>query len=898
MPFNEESQSSIDFLEPLPNISEYVIDIARQDNGIDLSDIEFLFKTFRSQLNRGKKAELLQAFMENRLNPNNHLTFLELKSFAEKNKIDFGQIADAFFSMSHNPNNNFESLLEACFELYKSDENKRKKCFWNYLENTSQEISLEKLAELTSQLGDIRETKHTALSHFFANENNRFNRVNFIELSQIILQGNLTPSQRSKVIVAFLKNPNNPKNLLKIDELKELINRCQIVEFNNVGEILEACLGNKNNPHAKLPLKDFISAVASFGVDVADEENYAEILKIYLAAQSPETLDRQALAKEICNSIRRLGIEYDFAEIEDFIKSFETKQRSLDYETLFEIAQNLYATNEVVRMQFISPFLAEELKRRAGERGCIRPREERAKILTSEDLELIRNILTNLSNDAALDLIAFLQAEADNFELKENDLLLLLKGRAHSRYKTLVEALEKKSLQDVFAESAIADLRQKFGANFLQSNNINAVDILSYFDLKDELENFHKLVKPPVMTRLATSLNNISGAANLLLSEAEVAKIHQILSGKRDQNFARVAQNLISAALLCNYFTAKIGVIPPLNRQIEYQFDFSGTANQEMPQDQAEQKAEKANKRQKLNALFNRILFNPNQEDVVDFFCQAFAINIEDVKDNRAKMLEFFKENLSQIAFALTANPQKSAEITTQNFLEALMPTLVDGCSKNISSQFSLTLYSLYLKDSCDKFLYSVLCQIIIPQIVNNRMDMDAIETGNPLTNPNVTSYYIAPEALLARLSQEFYHQNKKGNLDAWALITEKYGAEIGANILEILTKKHQGNLEEIEAGAAKIAAYIIINSTIETEAKKLKTSQGCINILQEAQKLKEAGALASKAEERGEEMATLATPPAVTHAQDTSSLSSRQNSRDSSGPNSRTITRQNSSDR
>lgn len=858
MPFDSDSTDFIEICKLMNPLDHNVVaGIAKRDTSATKEDILLLFTSdyfgeafsitsyfqppdLRSSA--AKRSDVLVGFLENKVNPNNHFSYEELREFVHQAGADINRVAPSFFSSSENPYNNYENLRQATGSITETAYgNSAGTCFLNYLKFTRQPIKLGRLTELVREMQPFlvkqSEFYQGPLASFFSNEINESNRVNFREFAKVLVEFPLKKYQQTTAIRAFLENPNNPNNLLTIEELKELLRSCEIKEIDDIGDVLKSYFSRKTSHNAALSIDEFFSIFQSSEAGLGEAEQIAQALKIYLSSTPLESLDKQAFGRFMCKAIRSLNIVYDFSEILDFISKFE--EDIFDFEIILHIANELYATNEVVRTQFMTPAIIDELQKQATGRRL--EGVENYRQLSADDFAMVRSFLQSLSNDVAIELLQNLQDEAANadFVIGERDLFLLTKGRAHSRYKALVEAFgEQKGLSDVFTPEFVASCEQKFGADFLKQNAIDAVDVLSYLDLNNGLADFNKFVKPSIMAKF--SRNFSANPANLLLSGDEVRKIHQILSGNArfsEAELQQTAQKFTANAQLCDFFLSKIGDIPAINLQAEYQLDFSGTGHEEKADDTPHAKETMAQARQELTRLFNKILRekDPSTKDVLDFFSKTFNLMLDEISDSE-NMRDFFKDNRAKIAHVFCVNPHKRSGLATPTFVSLLMKTLVDGCSKNISSQFGMAFGAMFLQEDCDRILYQVLCQTIIPKIINNRADIDAIETGDFLTNKVARSYYLGPQALLNKVAAQFYYDGERGEIDSWSIIEAKLGPETRSDLLDFLSKEVGQDAIKLEERSAKIAAQITLIATIgEAEAQKTGFHETYLNILRNA---------------------------------------------------------------
>lgn len=833
-----------------------------------LMDFQYAFQS------KSERNVAVTAFLNNKKNPNNNFNFAQLAAFAEATKTDSVEIATAFFSNSASEGNNLKNLF-VTLDMVNEEHQNYHAMVRGFLSSSLEEISFDNLRQINAYLERRRLNSHgakTLFSGFLANETNKFNRLNFAQLFDALDEFqpksrgtenpnwlkhegetlcsflanksnpfnhlrldelkllfekrdiNITanPELASEALAAYLSNENNEHNRLTVDELKALVETYNIEEMQ---EIFIAYFGNKNNPKS---FEEFQDLVKSHAEQIDDfEDALKEIFRSCLAVQKTD----DALVAHLCSFIKEFDLIYNFEKIEELFETLnEEDSFELSNGVLLQVAQNLYPTNEVLRLQFFTEFFNYE------------------NYADEENIELTKQILASLSNDAALEFLQFLGEEHD-VEFDDKALLLLVKGRAHSRYASLTADFKGKKLSGIFNKEFVATLNEELGKDFLAKNSIDAADILSFLDLSNRLDELREITKPTVMAQLARSfhINN----ENLLLSEKEVEKIYEILSGTKLPNPATLVQSSVAKKLtsnqsLCAYFRAKTTNIPQIARGARLEFDFAGTKHQELESDSEEEKMEKAEKRTELNQLFNRSLTEEaSAEDVARFFSDCFALDIKDVQGNEEKLREFVASNINGLAFVLAVNPQKEAEFSTQNFITLLSKILIDGCSKNIGSQFSMTLHTMMLKDVCDVALYRVLADIIVPQIINNPFAGDVIGTENdPLCNAEITSYYLAPEALLLEVAKVFYRDGKKGEIDSWQVIGEKLGSETREKLLELFSAENEQNKDKIEEQAAKMAAQITLIATIgEEEAQKNQFHSHYLQVLQRAESRREASA-------------------------------------------------------
>jgi hypothetical protein len=391
------------------------------------------------------------------------------------------------------------------------------------------------------------------------------------------------------------------------------------------------------------------------------------------------------------------------------------------------------------------------------------------------------------------------------FKLSDLEILEITSQRLRQKYESLREELSVNLLSSLTEEGKKAVIAL-FGneEKFLQEKTL--ADLFSYYDIKNNCAGFVSVVMPKILQKIAQSYNPSSQFS--YLSGVEYGKIRDLFSG-----YPSSIDELQNVSLISNYLRTKVG-FEPLENIADFQFGESEVLRiflHKMNQSASSEKTEtNAIILQDLNTEFKGLFESPSisleESKIAEFFEKLLGLESEISLNNRPKLRDFFLANKDLLA---TLFMQKDG----LDKFAAVIESLGDGCVANLATQFKISLYQNLITDDCDQVLMSVFQEKIATPILNSETDLltgssSGIEIFSVI---QINNSKISPNGLVGALTEEFFKDDKKLR-DVW----EFFGKKLGGDAREILLEKAiELNLGNLENEAAKIAAYLILQSTI-----------------------------------------------------------------------------------
>ena len=279
----------------------------------------------------------------------------------------------------------------------------------------------------------------------------------------------------------------------------------------------------------------------------------------------------------ICNTLQERYQPYTTKETEKEIEKEIAKNLS-------DLANELYPNIEHLRI---------ELFKQAIDKNLIN--KDNIKYLKLDNID---------SNDLLLDFLTYAQSKIQ--EIGELDILKLTKGRYHSRYESLADLLKDKKLEDVFSQDSMEQINGIFNNNIQE---LKALDILSYFDAKGRVEDFHSMLQESFKQEL---INTIKPSKDqLLISEEELGKIAKLIGDES------VKDQFFKVGDLCRYIKEKVGELPELKENFKINFHNIQYINPETQEkiQEASQKAFKSDAEPSDIIGFLKLIIDTNGAD-------------------------------------------------------------------------------------------------------------------------------------------------------------------------------------------------------------------------------------------------------------------------------------------
>ena len=298
----------------------------------------------------------------------------------------------------------------------------------------------------------------------------------------------------------------------------------------------------------------------------------------------------------------------------------------------------------------------------------------------------------------------------------------------------------------------------------------------------------------------------------------EYGKIRDLFRG-----YPNSIDELHNVSLISNYLNTKVE-FKPLENIADFQFGESEVLRIFLQKASQPAYSETNETRttilQDLNVKFKELLASPSisseESEIAAFFEKLLGLESEISLDNQPKLRDFFCANKGLLA---TLFMQKDG----LDKFAAVIESLGDGCVANLATQFKIALYQNLITDDCDQVLMSVFQEKIATPILNSGTDLlTGSSSGIEIfLVSQINNSKISPNGLVEALAGEFFKDGKKLR-DVWEFFEKKLGSDAREILLEKAIELNSGNLEN---DAAKIATYLILQSTIPNilESKSLE---------------------------------------------------------------------------
>ena len=502
---------------------------------------------------------------------------------------------------------------------------------------------------------------------------------------------------------------------------------------------------------------NFLDNIKKF--NITDEGQKIGMIKSYFSNENNQGFDKLL---HILSSDQIGNLKYRVDLICDTLKKIYPNSTNKTAENLSKLGNDLYPNIEDLRIKLFQQAIDK-------------------KLINKDNIQFLK--LDNIeSSDLLLNVLTYAQSKIP--EIDELDILKLTKGRPYSRYESLSNLLRNATPGNVFSQDGMAQIQGIFDGNI---NEFTALDILSYFDAKGRVEDFHHMIKKDFKQNIKNEFK--PSKDQLLISEEELGKIAKSIGDDS------VKDKFCTVGNLCQYIKDKVGELPVLNE--DFTINFQNSIIDEKTQTKLNNKLKEAFKPSANDndiVGFLSLVINPAQQD-------TDTSVITDT--NKRKLLEFFDKSRVEISQLL----QKEGGF--DKFVRTLS-TISDGCSANIGNQFHIALYHCLLEDKSDAILYQILSQDIITPILNKGGEV-ILNQPDPLSNTKVRNYHYSPEALFDKVAKVFYDPTKEKKIgrNATDVIRDKYGDDKASEIIELLSTENNPNFDQ---DAAQIAAYLTLS--------------------------------------------------------------------------------------
>jgi len=459
---------------------------------------------------------------------------------------------------------------------------------------------------------------------------------------------------------------------------------------------------------------------------------------------------------------------------------------ALDKTFLLDLIFSIYPNNELMWSEVVKFFI---------DNGHI------------EDYEYENVVIPVLQriNDSELAL-ELIESINEYFELNEIDLLNLVKGRFRANNESVVNILKNIKINGddnnlgIFNVGALDELKLIFGdriKNDLIEEIVGLVDILSYYETKKLLPNFVAMLNDNVRLQVK-SKTELSNRKPFLLEEE--LKTLQILT---DNKF-----NPTKTKAICEYFR-EIIVLKDIDQRFlfnNYQIKFGESANFISQE-----------KQNLVNNLFKNMIFSATREESVaeleqnvkDFFSNAMSGGGEEVKLSKAnletitKFVKYYHQEIYNLFMQEAGFSKLISEVHALN----------DGCIHNLGNKINIIINNALIDDKIDSMFYQTMVEKVVIPLINSKND-SILNEKSFLTNKDVISSFIIPEAFLQESLKMFYDPDNKSapiNRDAWAFIAENCGSEKRDEIMGEID-----DLEKVNQLGAEVATIIFLDKLLE----------------------------------------------------------------------------------
>ena len=517
---------------------------------------------------------------------------------------------------------------------------------------------------------------------------------------------------------------------------------------------------------------NFLDNIKKF--NITDEGQKLDVIERYFSNKKNQDFDKLLT---ILSSDQIGDLKYRVDLICDTLKNIYPDSTDETAENLSKLGNDLYPNIEDLRIKLFQQAIDK-------------------KLINKDNIQFLK--LDNIeSSDLLLNVLTYAQSKIP--EIDELDILKLTKGRPYSRYESLSNLLRNATPGNVFSQDGMAQIQGIFDGNI---NEFTALDILSYFDAKGRVEDFHHMIKKDFKQNIKNEFK--PSKDQLLISEEELNKIAKLIGNESVKGkFSKVEG-------LCQYIKDKVGEFPELNENSTINFKNSIFGDNEIQKELNEKLKELEEIQTKLNNKLKKAFKpNANNDDIVDFLSSIINPTQQDTDTpvitdtNKSKLLEFFNKSKASISQLLQKEGGFDKFVTT-------LSTINDGCSANIGNQFHIALYHCLLEDKSDAILYQILSQDIITPILNKGGEV-ILNQPDPLSNTKVRNYHYSPEALFDKVAKVFYDPTKEKKIgrNATDVIRDKYGDDKASEIIELLSTENNPNFDQ---DAAQIAAYLTLS--------------------------------------------------------------------------------------
>ncbi len=436
------------------------------------------------------------------------------------------------------------------------------------------------------------------------------NSITHDEFLEIFKSANFTDDVQKRIsIYLYMKKANS----ITHDQFLEMLENANFTNDRQKEIVIEIFLEQED------AVTNFLDNIKKF--NITDEGQKIGMIKSYFSNEKNQDFDKLLT---ILSSDQIGDLKYRVDLICDTLKNIYPDSTDETAENLSKLGNDLYPNVEYLRIKLFKQAIDKEL-------------------INKDNIQSLR--LDNIeSSDLLLNFLTHAQSKIP--EIYELDILKLTKGRYHSRYESLSNLLQNATPENVFSQDSMAQIQGIFDGNI---NEFKALDILSYFDAKGRVEDFHHMLKEDFKQNIKNEFK--PSKDQLLISEEELNKIAKLIGNESVKGkFSKVEG-------LCQYIKDKVGEFPELNENSTINFKNSIFGDNEIQKELNEKLKELEEIQTKLNNKLKKAFKpNANNDDIVDFLSSIINPTQQDTDTpvitdtNKSKLLEFFNKSKASIS--------------------------------------------------------------------------------------------------------------------------------------------------------------------------------------------------------------------------------------------------------
>ncbi len=612
------------------------------------------------------------------------------------------------------------------------DNYKRIELFDKYFKKSGNNLKLEELDKTFS----FADYKGLALTAWLKKPDNNFN----LEYLKVILHSVDPNDQFTPLVCSWLQKPDNNFNSEDLKKILPLANK------GVDGGVMVANIWfekSGNNPTLE-DVKEILPLVLP--------GHRLGVLSKWLNKEATQEAKYNKFVEAV--NADALGSKYNYEAIEAIFYTL-----SLPNEKIPDLCKALYPNNEFIQAELFNEFISRRQFNK-----------------TEADIAIIKKFTATLSGgDVALSVLKTAQS---SIGLSESNVLEIASNRLSSRYESIKDLLEGKTLADSLTLEGMQVVQQLFGE---KADTTSLVSLFSYYDIQNDVGTFVSIIKPEVSAEISAKFEPT--AKDAYVQEAEYTKLQALVEGL----------SLPPMTDLCNYLKSKVPPIPQLDAAAidAYNINFANSVSVT------------AEKHGEINTAFRALLKsnNPAAEEVAALFKKALNLDFDINTDQQGKLRDSFAANKNEAA-ALFATPGGLDKF------KVCIDTLGDGCVANFGTQFRTSLYQSLITDPAAQILYGCFVDNISRPILNSGGDKlgGSAKGSDILNHAAINASKLSPNGLVAKMEQEFVAAGKTG---------ETIEREAGMQTRRCLLQLWENDYDSLNQNAAQMATCLTLKTAM-----------------------------------------------------------------------------------